>query len=324
MQTEQPKGPPVDKLLQQLKKWRSVLSPFVAIIILGVFLYWIWNYREIIKSTFNEVGIFQIITIILLICLSLIVTIFTFTILVQDKGYKLSFIDGYHAINLSQLAAMIPGKIWGFAGLVALFRTKGISTMDSVLIIFINTLVSLSACVIIGILGLIPVIGWGLTLLCLLPFLVLLIGRPWLEKLGNRFYPGSTGLPSTSAMLMVLILYIFQWIIVSACFAWFVDTSVGYIEIPFLTVASAFAAGYLGGFISLLAPSGLGVSEGIVTIILAPFIPTAKILSIAISFRIIHTLVIWVNIVVTLIFSKFEKQDDLDAGLVNQNSQNTL
>jgi uncharacterized membrane protein YbhN (UPF0104 family) len=318
MQNEQPKVTLASKIIQQLKKWRSVLSPFVAIIILGIFFYWIWNYREIIRTTFTEVGLIQISAIILLILLSFFVTIFTFTIMVKDKGYKLAFIDGYHAINLSQLASMIPGKIWGFAGLVALFRAKGISTMDSVLIIFINTLISLSAAVVIGILGLIPVIGWGLTLLCLLPFLVLIIGRPWLEKLGNKFYPGSTGLPSTSAMLAVLMLAIIQWIIVSACFAWFVDTSVGSIEVSFITTGSAFAAGYLGGFISMLAPSGLGVSEGIVTVILSPFIPTEKILSIAISFRIIHTLVIWVNIITTLIFSKFEKQSNAEAGLINQ------
>jgi glycosyltransferase 2 family protein len=318
MQTEQPTLSPGGRIIQQLKKWRSVLSPIVAIIILGIFFYWIWNYRDIIKTTFTEVGIIQITIIILLICLSFFVTIFTFTILVKDKGYKLAFIDGYHAINLSQLASMIPGKIWGFAGLVALFRAKGISTMDSVLIIFINTLISLSAAVVIGILGLIPVIGWGLTLLCLLPFLVLIIGRPWLEKLGTKFYPGSTGLPSTSSMLAVLMLAIIQWFIVSACFAWFVDTSAGSIEVSFITTGSAFAAGYLGGFISMLAPSGLGVSEGIVTVILSPFIPTEKILSIAISFRIIHTLVIWVNIFITLIFSKFEKQGNPDAVLINQ------
>jgi hypothetical protein len=113
-------------------------------------------------------------------------------------------------------------------------------------------------------------------------------------------------LPSKWALLKVLFLGVVIWIIASVCFTWLLYASEGAGVIPFWTVTGAYAAGYLGGFIALLAPSGLGVSEGIVTLILAPYIGTEKILSIAISFRIIQTIVIWSNILITIILTSKE------------------
>jgi len=306
MQTNQQRVHPGSKIIQQLKKWRSILSPVAAIIILGIFLYWIWNYREIIRSTFNEVGILRIVIIVLLIWLSLILSVFTFTILIRDKGYSFTFIDGYHSLNLSQLASMVPGKIWGFAGLAALLWSKGISKVDSILIIFLNTLIMLSACTIVGISGLISILGWGYTIICLLPFLFLLVGRDWLDKIRQKYYPESSHLPSTLALLKVLFLGIVIWIIVSSCFTWLFYASEGRGVVPFWIVTGAYAAGYLGGYLSILAPSGLGVSEGLVTLILGPYIGTDKIMAVAISFRIIHTIVIWFNILITIILTSIQ------------------
>jgi hypothetical protein len=69
----------------------------------------------------------------------------------------------------------------------------------------------------------------------------------------------------------------------------------------------AYAAGYLGGFISLIAPSGIGISEGLVALILGPYIGTERIIAVAISFRIIHTFVLWCNILVTIVLTRRAK-----------------
>jgi hypothetical protein len=96
------------------------------------------------------------------------------------------------------------------------------------------------------------------------------------------------------------------WIIVSLSFTWLLYASEGFGVIPFWVASGAYAAGYLGGFISLLAPSGLGVSEGLVTLILRSYIGTDKILAVAISFRIINTIINWFNILITIIITSIQ------------------
>jgi hypothetical protein len=294
------------RFVQLIKKWRAIFSPIVGIIIVGIFIYWIWIYRNVIVSTFEKVGFFQLAILIILMWIPVFLSVFTFTILVQDMGYSFGFADGYHSLNLSQLASMVPGKIWGFAGLVGLLWSKGISTVDSVLIILINTLIMLSACAIVGITGLVSILGWGYTIICLLPFLFLILGRDWLDRIRQKYYPASSSLPSTWALLKVLFLGVVIWIMASACFTWLLYASEGAGVIPFWVVTGSYAAGYLGGFLSLLAPSGLGVSEGLVTLILRSYIGTDKIMAVAISYRIINTIIIWFNILITIILTSIQ------------------
>jgi len=59
----------------------------------------------------------------------------------------------------------------------------------------------------------------------------------------------------------------------------------------------------LGGYITLIAPSGIGISEGLATLILSPYAATDKVMAVAISFRIIQTFTIWCNILLAIILS---------------------
>lgn len=279
------------------------MSPVFGVGILGLFLYWIWIYRNVIVDTFKKVGIAQLAILVILLLVTVPLSVYTFIILVQDKGYSFKFVDGYNSLNLSQLASMIPGKVWGFVGLAGLLWSKGISKIDSVIIILLNTLIMLSACAIVGISGLISILGWGYATISLLPFLLLLLGRDWLDKIRQKYYSESSHLPSTVALLKVLFLGIIIWLIVSSCFTWLLYASEGFGVIPFWVSTGAYSAGYLGGFLSLLAPSGLGVSEGLVTLILRSYIGTDKIMAVAISFRIINTFIIWFNILITIILT---------------------
>jgi hypothetical protein len=129
------------------------------------------------------------------------------------------------------------------------------------------------------------------------------LGRDWLDKIRQKYYPESSNLPSTLALLKVLFLGIVIWIIISSCFVWVLYASDGLGVIPFWTVAGAYATGYLGGYLSIFVPSGLGVSEGLVALMLGPYIGTDKIMAVAISFRIINSFVVWCNILLSVILT---------------------
>jgi hypothetical protein len=282
------------------KQWRPVLSQIVTVLILAVFAYWGWQNCLIIQQVFAEIGPIRLMGFCLLLTLGVVLSALSFTILVRSMGYRLTYRDGYHSLNLSQIAAMVPGKIWGFAGLAGLLSARGIPNRDSVLVIALHTLLTLSAAVFVGTCGLIPVIGWVYTLLCLVPAMVLLAGRSWCETLYSRFFMGSSPLPSSLSILHMLLVGVASWVVVSACFALLVYSAVGRWPASPVLVASAFAAGYVGGFVSLITPSGLGVREGIITIILGPVLGEDKTLALAVVFRVVHMAVLWLHITITL------------------------
>ncbi len=302
------------KLMQTIKNWRAKLSPVFGVAILGLFLYWIWIYRNIIIDTFKHISFFQLPILIVFLELTVVFTVYALVVLVQDKGYTFGFADGYHSLNLSQVAAMIPGGIWGYIGFAGLLWAKGISKVDTVIIIFVYTLVMLSACAVVGVSGLITIIGWGYAVVFLLPFLFLLFGRDWLDKIRQKYYPESSRLPTVFALLKALFLGILVWIITASCFVWLLYISEGGTVIPFWTAIGAYATGYLGGYISILVPSGLGVSEGLVALMLGPYIGADRILAVAISFRIIHTFLVWCNILISIILTTRK------AGKISSNS----
>ena len=88
--------------------------------ILAAFAYWGWQNRLIMQQVFAELGTIRLMSFGLLLTLGVVLSALSFTILVRSIGYQFTYRDGYHSLNLSQIAAMVPGKIWGFAGLAGL------------------------------------------------------------------------------------------------------------------------------------------------------------------------------------------------------------
>lgn len=297
--------------LGKIKEWRNVLSPIIGVGILILFGYWLWQYREIIFTSLKQIGLFQLMATVLLMLLAMILTVWVLVILIRDKGYKFTFADGYHTLNLSQLASMIPGGIWGFAGFAGFLWSRGVSKIDSAIIIFLNTLIMLSACVVVGVAGLVSILGWQYAVLCFVPFLLLLLARNRLEEFRRIHFPESSTLPSIKTLLQAAGLGILVWLITSFCFAWMLHSANVNSPVPLQVAIGAYASGYLGGYLAIFVPSGLGVSEGLVTLILSPYLDGEKVLAIAVSFRILHTIVIWGNILASvLITSSLRRKND--------------
>lgn len=298
------------------RKIRAALSRVATILVLAYLLYWAWQSRDIISQAFTLLTPGQLAILIALLMAGLVLSAVTFVLLVRSLGYTFTYQDGYHSLNLTQIAAMIPGKIWGFAGLAGLLLARGISKADSALIILLHTLLMLSAAVLTGALALIPTWGWPVTLLALIPIVALLLGRPIWEQILLRFFPNSSGIPSQGNILLILSVGLLSWIFISGSFALLVEFTAVNVTLPskFVT-AGAFAAGYVAGFLSLITPSGLGVREGIITLILGPTLGDEQALALALVFRVLHMAVLWINILITLFLlsntgTKFFKKKD--------------
>lgn len=292
---------PFDLLYQWLNKWRAPISRLATVCVLLMLGYWSWRYRRHLQQLFEDLDFVSFLTLASLLTLSIALSALSFTLLVRCLGYRFTYQDAYHNLNLSQIAAMLPGKIWGLTGLAGLLWSRGVSKQDSVLIIFLHTTLTLSAAILVGVIALISVIGWGFTTLCLLPVFLLLVGRKWVEALRSRYFSTSSSLPGPLPLFVNFIIGFVSWVIVSACFLYFVYGMERQWPNSPLLVASVFAAAYIGGFISFFTPAGLGVREGIITLLLGATIGNEEAFAAAVGFRILHTAVLWAHVALTLV-----------------------
>ncbi|MFA5903374.1 MAG: lysylphosphatidylglycerol synthase domain-containing protein [Desulfobacula sp.] len=291
------------------KKWRSLASKLVLTCVLVAMVYWSWENWATIRNVFVDLSAVTLIELSILMTFGIVCQTLSFTLLIRGMGYPFSYIDSYHSLNLSQVAAMVPGKIWGFAGLVGLLCARGVSKSDSLLIIALQTLLMLSAAVCVGASGLIPIIGWKYTILSLLPVLLVLFGHPWLQRFRLKYFSSSSSLPMPLVMVLTLLIGIISWIAISVGFLIMISTALGDWPPNPLIVVGSFPAGYVAGFISMIAPSGLGIREGVITLILAPLVGHEKGMAMAVVFRVIHMAILWINILVTLAMLSFRKGD---------------
>ena len=299
---------PFNLLYQWFYKWRVQVSRLTTGCVLLVLGYWSWQHRLHLQQLFGDLTFIDFLTLAFLITVGLALSALSFTLLVRCMRYRFSYQDAYHYLNLSQIAAMLPGKIWGLTGLAGLLWSRGISKQDSVLIIFLHTTLTLSAAILVGVLALISVIGWGFTTLCLLPLILLLVGRKWLEALRSRYFSASSSLPGPLPLLVNFIIGFLSWVIVSTCFLYFVYGIEQQWPSSPLLVASIFAAAYIGGFISFFTPAGLGVREGIITLLLGATIGNEEAFAVAVGFRILHTAILWAHVAITLVLLTLSMQ----------------
>ena len=110
-----------------LGEWRSILSQATTTLILTGLAYWGWQHRLTIQRLFEALGILELSTLLLMLTLSIALSALGFTLLVRSMGYQFTYQDGYHSLNLSQIVAMIPGKIWGLTSLAGLRRLSATS-----------------------------------------------------------------------------------------------------------------------------------------------------------------------------------------------------
>lgn len=286
------------------KKWRPVITQFFTLAVFAFMLWWLTqNYWRVLE-VFRSVGWLQGIIFLFLFTVAYLFSVGGFVTLVHSSGYTYSFAEGYHALNLAQLVAWIPGGVWGFLTLGGALWARGVTKADSALIVLLNTAFGLCAGVLLSAFAVGIVINPEFAWICLLPILGWVFGRNVLEKARQRFFSNSSCLPFVRDGLFVLGLHLIAWGVEAAGFVWLLRIMYGELVSP-VFAASAYAAAYFVGFVVPLAPGGLGVREGVLVMLLGGMVSAEGILAVAVSFRLLQTLGQWLNILVTVIARLF-------------------
>jgi uncharacterized membrane protein YbhN (UPF0104 family) len=209
-------------------------------------------------------------------------------------GGRLGALDAHRVWYIGNLGRYVPGKVLQLAGTAYLARAKGVSPVLSVSASLIAQAFLLAAGLIVAVATL-PGLGGGAALLRrpaglgLAACLLLLVVTPALDaayRLALRLVRRSEyyrTLPATEK-LWLLLADLFAWLVLGLGF-WLFVRSVAPIEgalVPFVGIC---AAGYLGGYLAVFVPGGLGVREGLYAFLLGAYVPSSVAVAIAILAR---------------------------------------
>ncbi|NOT08328.1 MAG: flippase-like domain-containing protein [Gemmatimonadales bacterium] len=220
------------------------------------------------------------------------------TLLRIVSGFSISFAKAYRVSMLANLGKYIPGKVWAVMGMAYLLRDEGVpvpaAMASSVLhqaFTIVPGAVFISLVLGAGVWGQLPAVAIAVGLcVCAVILYPPLFTRllNWGLRLLRR--PPLAFVLSFPAALGLFGAYVVAWVLYGAAF-WCMTVGLGLPAGPFLPVTAAYGAAYLIGLLALFAPGGLGVREGILTLLLAPYLPAGLSPAVAVVSRLWMTLV---------------------------------
>lgn len=271
---------------------KSVIKVLIVLVIfyfLGTALYRNWSQIDFKQLHFNVP-----LLIVSMFFLSGFYLMFAFgwKLILKELDVSLPFLKGLKIIFYSQLGKYLPGKIWIFAGRMYFCQKIGISTSKT----FISMALEMALTTISGIFIFLASLLFSSKfrtdinpfLLVTVAVLVLVIIHPKVLVRIINFFLRLIKKEQVrielnfSQICMIMAYYCIIWLCFGIAF-YFLINSVTFItpsKIPIIT--GSFAIASTIGLIALFAPAGLGVREGILSLLLSNFFPLS--LAILLSF----------------------------------------
>lgn len=221
--------------------------------------------------------------------------------ILERLGGTLDYRKSYRIYYLSQLGRYVPGKIWSVLGLVYLSQKEGVSKATSAASVILQLALQIVSGVMVFALTL-PLwrgsgAGSGLYgLIVLLPMGLILVHPGVLSK-GLNVALRITGQPPMELnwgygyLLGQLGLWAVFWLVNGIAHYLLIGSVYPSSLPPLLVLAGIFAISWVTGFLSLVTPSGLGVMEGTLAVLLSSYFPAPVATIIALWTRLVRTVV---------------------------------
>lgn len=225
----------------------------------------------------------------------------------SNSQTEASFQTSWMLCQLSQLGKYLPGKIGQFMGLISLSRPLGLSKTESV----VSTLQTLTIQCILGFCMGMPVllspsakhfwqnwieifcrnvpilIGLAIVIVGLGCIFFIFFSKGMFLKRMETFPKSMRVLFSISGTLRLLAVYLLLWVYFGIGFFLFVKSLTPAIQFPhLLMITGMYPFAWSIGFLSLVTPSGLGVREGVLSVLLTLCLPPADATLIALLSRV--------------------------------------
>jgi len=220
------------------------------------------------------------------------------TLLQAVSRKRLGFLTAFRISVLANFGKYIPGKVWSVLGMVMLLKREGYAASTALAATVLHqayTVVSglIFVAVVLGneVFGgkpLVPVfVGVVAGAIILYPPVFTVMLNFGLRLAKREQITIKLSFPMAVKLFLV---YIVAWIFYGAAF-WCLLRGLGIQPESFWRTGASFCAAYLLGFLALFAPGGLGVREGVVTVLLGSSLAPGLPALIAVAARLWMTMI---------------------------------
>jgi hypothetical protein len=199
--------------------------------------------------------------------------------IIREEDSSLTFKESNYLLTNGNFGKYIPGRVWQFVGRIYLFNNRGLSKskilMSALLeqyfllitafIIFGTTYVFWHELIqnnFVNNLRVIVIAGLFISIVSIHPKLILLCFKS-LSKVNKKFEMDLT--ISCHFVIVIIVIYFLYWLFVGTSLLFLI---LGCFELPLIYifyVIGSNAIAYIIGYISIIAPNGLGVREAVLT-----------------------------------------------------------
>jgi uncharacterized membrane protein YbhN (UPF0104 family) len=273
----------------------KTIRTIVTIIIILVIFYFLtanliknWQNIPFDSLHFNSVNL--IVSFVFLV-LNFLLFIQGWRCIVHRLGGAVTYKTSFWLISLSQVAKYIPGGIWFTLGRVYLAKDMKLKAEIIALSVVIETVLTFLVCILLFLLSIVfseqHTPAHSLFVIPIFIIFLIILQPSILNKLINFalkiFKRPAIHLSMSYTQLLTLSLYFLGFLIAQLIGFYFLINSIYPLAISkMFELITAYTVSWMAGFIVIFAPSGLGVREGVMTLLLSPILPTP--LAIAISF----------------------------------------
>ena len=272
----------------------------ITIVIIGTIFFflgrYLWLHWDKLGQYQWDIDIWNLIISYIILLFSSMLGVYIWKLLIKKLGSDLTFGKSFRIIFLSQLPKYIPGKVWSSLGRIYLCKKAGISKQVTLTSIIYETGLALVAGLIFGLSLLFIYMDKGIIskympVCYLIPFILLILHPKIFTKIANFILNKLKGEPLTITfsfwqMLLLVGLYLINWVIMSVALYYFVNSVYTVAISSFPIIVGIFAISVITGQISFFVPAGLGVREGVMTALLSIYLPIEIAIVIAIGSRI--------------------------------------
>lgn len=227
----------------------------------------------------------------------------------RSLGSVLSYQIVGQVYFVTQLLKYLPGGIWAFPGRIAVYQYLGIGNAQSFISVFREITALFLGAAAVGLLGILqglPIsnslsIALGIGILVSM-LTILLTHFPWFWRLlasirlpgtsrmaryedVNRQHSSIRWIPRTILMSIVL------WLLVGISFRQLAIAVYPDLEnLSWIGAASIFALAWCAGFVVIFVPAGIGIREGVLSLLMANLMPVGAALTLALLARMMWVL----------------------------------
>jgi uncharacterized membrane protein YbhN (UPF0104 family) len=225
--------------------------------------------------------------------------------MMRTLGTDISFSQSWWMIATTQIAKYVPGRIWYMVGRIYVGRKEKMDGRNLAVSMVLETCLLLISSGVIFIISTVIVGAYNRTdlLICVITFIgaCIILNPRVISSITNFFLkifkkPAVKITVSYGSLLKLSVYFFGLWIAQIIGFYFLVNAlyPVGFLKI--FNVAGAYTLSWIAGFVVVLVPGGLGIREGVMTLLLSRIISDP--LAIVISF----IARVWITVFEVVIF----------------------